>query len=597
MFSRIVKCGNSCIYYDTTEQIIQIINSNTKQRDYIFLTLQFALTNNPHIAVNIIIGKINVDFGNNLPILYTEINTEQLPIPGIDNTKEYLFSTYSEMIKINDIVFDYFPENSQYIKLKEHQRTLTNNIHIIPSFYNKYLNTSTILHNKNIDDIITRIRSLEISAKPALFVDPNIHIYSLPEIRKNKYNIQELIIIKYSDKANITLNNTFNWKQFFPYASITSIYCDKDVQLSQKQNIIIDDRPAFISTRQKLTSLLCITPYIEKGGIYILVGLHVDNQCLELDHSHRKEIFDTYSMNHTHIILPDYTINNTSKTVPVTIFTRFPNIYSVLMYSHDYGFFSTCSVILHNISSITHTYSHLPSTIDMKHMFTWYKSSNSDKEENISQYYFKPITPAISREYTRDNLQPARNQHRFGIFRHYHQFALYSDLDFQYLTPIIRAIFEPAQCILDIVHNIEIKYGLSKITYNKVCTLFYRGNDKRTEIQGVEYNALIDRAKALLDMEPDTRIIIQSDESEFIDTALKSFPNNAIIFRDEIRHMPRTDNSTVDIVFSENNHYFSKQYLAITLIMAKCNTVICTTGNCSLWIALFRGHAKGIQQL
>jgi hypothetical protein len=95
MFSRIVKCGNSCIYYDTTEQIIQIINSNTKQRDYIFLTLQFALTNNPHIAVNIIIGKINVDFGNNLPILYTEINTEQLPIPGIDNTKEYLFSTYS----------------------------------------------------------------------------------------------------------------------------------------------------------------------------------------------------------------------------------------------------------------------------------------------------------------------------------------------------------------------------------------------------------------------------------------------------------------------------------------------------------------------
>jgi hypothetical protein len=58
----------------------------------------------------------------------------------------------------------------------------------------------------------------------------------------------------------------------------------------------------------------------------------------------------------------------------------------------------------------------------------------------------------------------------------------------------------------------------------------------------------------------------------------------------------KKQNSTVDIKFKNTNHVFSKYYLAITIIMSKCNYIICGSGNCSLWIMLYRGNANNVCQ-
>jgi hypothetical protein len=108
---------------------------------------------------------------------------------------------------------------------------------------------------------------------------------------------------------------------------------------------------------------------------------------------------------------------------------------------------------------------------------------------------------------------------------------------------------------------------------------------------------MVDRARRRIEVAPETRFLVQSDETEFLERMLSEFPDRAFCFGpDEIRHMKK-QMSTVDIVFSQENHRYSKLYLAITLIMAKAGHVICAgSGNCSLWIALFRGHAEGIEQ-
>ena len=36
--------------------------------------------------------------------------------------------------------------------------------------------------------------------------------------------------------------------------------------------------------------------------------------------------------------------------------------------------------------------------------------------------------------------------------------------------------------------------------------------------------------------------------------------------------------------------------LAITIIMSKCKYIVCTTGNCSIWIMLYRGNVDNIFQ-
>ena len=73
------------------------------------------------------------------------------------------------------------------------------------------------------------------------------------------------------------------------------------------------------------------------------------------------------------------------------------------------------------------------------------------------------------------------------------------------------------------------------------------------------------------------------------------FPNNSFYFKDEIRHMKKC-NSTVDIKMSSQNYEFSKKYLAITIIMSKCNYIICGSGNCDIWIMLYRGNNNNVIQ-
>jgi len=93
---------------------------------------------------------------------------------------------------------------------------------------------------------------------------------------------------------------------------------------------------------------------------------------------------------------------------------------------------------------------------------------------------------------------------------------------------------------------------------------------------------------------PNVIFLIQSDETEFIQFMSNHFPNS-FYFKDESRHIPKCK-STVDRVFFQTNNLFSKYYLAITIIMSKCEYVVCGSGNCSLWIVLYRGHNKNICQ-
>ena len=52
---------------------------------------------------------------------------------------------------------------------------------------------------------------------------------------------------------------------------------------------------------------------------------------------------------------------------------------------------------------------------------------------------------------------------------------------------------------------------------------------------------------------PKIQFLIQSDETEFIEKMRFMFPDNSFYFKDEVRQMPKCDN-TVDIVMREQNY-------------------------------------------
>lgn len=249
---------------------------------------------------------------------------------------------------------------------------------------------------------------------------------------------------------------------------------------------------------------------------------------------------------------------------------------NTLIINHCAGFFSCCSVKLYNIVNYINSKSKLPHIVDSTNSFQWYKNNPNDKD--ISYEYFEHY----------NNINNSID-FRFINYDHEHQFTNYANLDYNVL-PIVEKYFTPSLKIKEIINMMEIKY---KLDYDNICVLFYRGNDKITETKLSDYNDYLIYAKSIMLENPNIIFLIQTDETEFIQFIMKHLPNS-FYFKDEIRHMPKCKN-TVDKIMGQNN-LFSKYYLAITIIMSKCKYIVMGSGNCSIWIILYRGHNKNICQ-
>ena len=249
------------------------------------------------------------------------------------------------------------------------------------------------------------------------------------------------------------------------------------------------------------------------------------------------------------------------------------------------GFFSTCTILLRLIIQFLNTQKCLPDEIDCKNAFRWYKNNhhhmhgldihkvlfNTNIDINIE--YKKSIT--ISSQLVEE------------------QFSNYNLLNHLEISILIDKYFMPSKIIKDIIDKLEKKYN---INYDKLCVLFYRGNDKHKEVDVGNYdfyNKEIQEIKSNNTEQLD--FLVQSDETSF----LNKFSNelsNSFVFWDEIRHT-NDNRTTVDkIQYDNDNFYYVSYFLAITIIMSKAKYIICNTGNCSLWIFLFRKNSNGLHQ-
>ena len=258
-----------------------------------------------------------------------------------------------------------------------------------------------------------------------------------------------------------------------------------------------------------------------------------------------------------------FSIYNTCHNTPTGIITY-----------HHAGFFSCCSVKLNQLVEYINTNSKMPEIVDGTDNFNWYKTTIGDITYDYFEHYDNINTNAVIK----------------CDFYHDQQFDYYSTLDYKIL-PIIEKYFTPSLKIKEIINTMEFKY---KLDYDNICVLFYRGNDKIRETKLSTYDDYLIYANKIMLQNPNISFLIQTDETEFIDFIRAHLPNS-FYFKDEARHIPKSIN-TVDRVMYQSNNLFSKYYLAITIIMSKCKYVVCGSGNCSLWIILYRGHNKNVCQ-
>jgi hypothetical protein len=249
--------------------------------------------------------------------------------------------------------------------------------------------------------------------------------------------------------------------------------------------------------------------------------------------------------------------------------------------THNSGFFSCCSVKLHHIIEYINNYKKIPKHVNSSHQFLLYKETNRDTTYDYFEHY-------ENMNICLDELCELNNIIKYD---YENQFINYNNIDFKNVVPLVTKYFSPSVQIKEIINNMETKYNLD---YKNTCVLFHRGNDKITETQLCSYNDYIPKADNIIQKNPNIKFLIQSDETEFIEFMQNKYPNN-VIFKDEIRHMKK-ECSSVDRKMRDNIFLYSKYYLAITIIMSKCEYVICGSGNCSIWVVLYRNNNNNVYQ-
>jgi hypothetical protein len=252
---------------------------------------------------------------------------------------------------------------------------------------------------------------------------------------------------------------------------------------------------------------------------------------------------------------------------------------SLLIDQHPGGFFATCSIRLKNIICYFNANKRVPENLDSSALYEWYKIDGNNNDITFDYFDYYDMYDTI------DYVKPI-------FYSIDDQFIDYSKLNYRDICPFVQKYFSLSAEIKENIVNLEDKYG---INYDNTCILFYRGNDKQRETKLSGYTDYILYAKAIQSKSPTVIFMIQSDETEFIETMTAAFPNNSFYMKDEIRHM-KSCNDTVDNTMRRDISKFSKFYLAITVVMSRCSYIVCGSGNCSFWIMFYRGNNNNVYQ-
>ena len=235
------------------------------------------------------------------------------------------------------------------------------------------------------------------------------------------------------------------------------------------------------------------------------------------------------------------------------------------------GFFSCCSVRLMKIIEFFNIYRCLPDYIDGTEQFMLYRPP--DVWGDIATHFFKTNFVNI--------------QFKGGIKDcNDNQFRPYRSIHYDSLTPFIQRYFSPTDEIMNLANMFIQKY---KLVPPAMISVYYRGTDKykETPIGTFEdYSSMIDK------IYKGEQILVQTDSGPFLEYmkskyAIVAIKENPVSYGDNGIH---NENNT-------SQNYNEMKYLLATLfIMARSKTVICSSGNVSIWLAYYRNSANNLYQ-
>ena len=251
----------------------------------------------------------------------------------------------------------------------------------------------------------------------------------------------------------------------------------------------------------------------------------------------------------------------------------------VSIHNPNSGFFSCCSIKLFDIVEFLRITNKYPKSVDSSQMFSIYKNN---KNRDISYDYFENY----------NNIKVKKMKIMSELcFNPLINTGNYSHIDYEKLNPIIKKYFYPSKRVLEKVNFLKNKYSI--ITDNCIA-VYYRGTDKRKETTIGSFDDFFYGIKKVIDQNQTKSIIIQSDALDFIDFIKKKNLRNTIFISENV--CSRTNLGIHNEQTPSQNYNQMFNLFATFLILSDCKYIVCNSGNCSLWMMLFRGNNNNTLQ-
>jgi len=164
--------------------------------------------------------------------------------------------------------------------------------------------------------------------------------------------------------------------------------------------------------------------------------------------------------------------------------------------------------------------------------------------------------------------------------------------NFNDYTSILNCFFSPADEIVDMKKKLIKKYN---INLEKTIAVYYRSTDKGQEVTIPNKEYVMACTKKLLERHPDSRVLIQTDATQCKDYFKQELQEKCFYFDEAGTTETNTGMHNIIYYSSKSDPTLQAQIFdAIVRIIADCKYVVNHTGNCGLFVDLYRGNMDNV---
>jgi len=209
-----------------------------------------------------------------------------------------------------------------------------------------------------------------------------------------------------------------------------------------------------------------------------------------------------------------------------------------------------------------------------------FKRFKADPERDIFPDFYK-IDPSVPVQLLKTVTLPDENKKQFDLY------------DFEYYNPVVKRFFGPSDVVSERKNQLLNKY---RINPSETISVLYRGTDKYTEVRLGSPQAYLQAVQQVLQQTNAKRVLVQTDQTQVLNFFKQELGNMVIHFEET----PTTSGKEAMNTVMENEGNDTMDWMqwfdAALRVVSECAFVVNHTGNCGLWMNLYRGNTTNVFQ-